>query len=47
MINNVRTAFKENLRGLSWMDKETIELAEDKADAISDMIGIKYLMHLK
>ncbi|CRK96791.1 CLUMA_CG009917, isoform A [Clunio marinus] len=39
MINEIRTAFKENLRKLSWMDKETRILAEDKADAISDMIG--------
>lgn len=40
MINSVRTAFKENLKQLSWMDKETRELAEEKADAITDMIGI-------
>lgn len=39
MINSVRTAFKENLKQLSWMDKETRELAEEKADAITDMIG--------
>lgn len=39
MINEIRSAFKENLRKLNWMDKETRVLAEDKADAISDMIG--------
>jgi Peptidase family M13 len=39
MINEIRTAFKENLRKLDWMDKETRNLAEEKADAISDMIG--------
>lgn len=39
MINEIRTAFKENLRKLNWMDKETKALAEEKADAISDMIG--------
>lgn len=39
MINEIRSAFKENLRQLSWMDKETKTLAEEKADAISDMIG--------
>lgn len=39
MINAVRTAFKENLKNLQWMDAETRQLAEDKADAISDMIG--------
>lgn len=39
MINNVRSAFKENLRFLEWMDPETRQLAQEKADAISDMIG--------
>lgn len=39
MINEIRSAFKENLWKLSWMDKETKVLAEEKADAISDMIG--------
>ncbi|KAL1123319.1 hypothetical protein AAG570_002405 [Ranatra chinensis] len=39
MINNLRTAFKENLKELSWMDDETRQLAESKADAITDMIG--------
>ena len=39
MIDRVRTAFKENLKELSWMDEETRLLAESKADAISDMIG--------
>lgn len=39
MINEIRSAFKENLRQLNWMDKETRVLAEEKADAISDMIG--------
>lgn len=39
MINEVRTAFKENLRSLVWMDNETRRLADEKADAISDMIG--------
>lgn len=39
MINEVRTAFQKNLRKLDWMDEETRALADDKADAISDMIG--------
>lgn len=39
MINEIRTAFKDNLSELSWMDKETRTLADEKADAISDMIG--------
>lgn len=39
MINEIRTAFKDNLSKLNWMDKETRTLADEKADAISDMIG--------
>lgn len=39
MINDVRSAFKRNLNNLKWMDGETRKLAEEKADAISDMIG--------
>lgn len=39
MINEVRTAFQKNLRKLDWMDEETRILADEKADAISDMIG--------
>lgn len=39
MINRVKTAFKENLINLDWMDAETRRLATEKADAISDMIG--------
>nr|CAD7432350.1 unnamed protein product [Timema monikensis] len=39
MINEIREAFKRNLKKLSWMDQETREAAERKADAITDMIG--------
>jgi endothelin-converting enzyme len=39
MINDVRDAFKRNLKSLTWMDKETRDAAESKADAITDMIG--------
>jgi hypothetical protein len=39
MINEVRDAFKANLKSLTWMDKETRDAAESKADAITDMIG--------
>ncbi|XP_030633266.1 endothelin-converting enzyme 2b, partial [Chanos chanos] len=39
MINEIRTAFKDALDNLSWMDKETRQAAKDKADAIYDMIG--------
>ncbi|KAJ9600597.1 hypothetical protein L9F63_026264, partial [Diploptera punctata] len=38
MINEVRSAFKTNLLNLTWMDKETRDSAENKADAITDMI---------
>lgn len=39
MINQVRKAFTKNLRNLDWMDAETREAAEEKANAITDMIG--------
>lgn len=39
MVNDVRNAFKKNFQYLKWMDPETREAAEVKADAISDMIG--------
>lgn len=46
MIKEIKKAFKENLRKLNWMDKETITLAEEKADAISDMIGFpEYILN--
>ncbi len=39
MIEEVRDAFKNNLPNLKWMDDQTRELAKEKADAITDMIG--------
>ncbi|XP_076306637.1 M13 family metallopeptidase neprilysin 3 isoform X2 [Tachypleus tridentatus] len=39
MINEVKKAFKDNMPLLDWMDAETRQLAKDKADAITDMIG--------
>ncbi|VVC45563.1 Hypothetical protein CINCED_3A014184 [Cinara cedri] len=39
MINEIKTAFKDNFKNLHWMDKETLIEAEQKADAITDMIG--------
>lgn len=39
MINEIRNAFKQNFMNLKWMDDETRRMAEEKADAISDMIG--------
>lgn len=46
MINEIRTAFKDNFKNLKWMDKETLIEAEKKADAITDMIGNIY-KHIK
>jgi endothelin-converting enzyme len=45
MINDVRDAFKANLKSLEWMDNETRDAAESKANAITDMIG-EALCHL-
>uniref|UniRef100_A0A3Q3SQ43 endothelin-converting enzyme 1 n=1 Tax=Mastacembelus armatus TaxID=205130 RepID=A0A3Q3SQ43_9TELE len=39
MINAIRSAFKEALDRLNWMDEQTRQAAKDKADAIYDMIG--------
>lgn len=47
MIDNIRSAFKRNLMNLDWMDAETREAAETKADAITDMIGKASLLYLK
>ncbi|XP_026682311.1 endothelin-converting enzyme homolog [Diaphorina citri] len=47
MINNIRQAFKKNLLSLKWMDKETFQLAENKADAITDMIDYKIINSIK
>lgn len=45
MINNIRNAFKNNLKNLDWMDSETRKAAEVKADSITDMIGkISFLL---
>ncbi|XP_037318692.1 endothelin-converting enzyme 2b isoform X2 [Pungitius pungitius] len=39
MINEIRSAFKDALERLHWMDEDTKRAAKDKADAIYDMIG--------
>ncbi|XP_078035136.1 M13 family metallopeptidase neprilysin 3 isoform X3 [Augochlora pura] len=39
MIEQVRKAFTKNLKNLDWMDAETRRAAEEKANAITDMIG--------
>ncbi|XP_034950226.1 endothelin-converting enzyme homolog [Chelonus insularis] len=44
MIMNIREAFVKNFNNLEWMDAETRKLAEDKANAITDMIGFPYFI---
>lgn len=39
MINDIRNAFLDNLKNLTWMDSETRAAAINKANAITDMIG--------
>lgn len=39
MIDAIRASFKKGLPDLDWMDDETRRAAEDKADAVKDMIG--------
>lgn len=39
MISSIREAFVKNFKNLNWMDSETRKLAEEKANAITDMIG--------
>ncbi|XP_043262343.1 endothelin-converting enzyme homolog isoform X3 [Colletes gigas] len=39
MIDQVRRAFTKNLKNLDWMDADTRRAAEEKANAITDMIG--------
>ncbi|XP_036823963.1 endothelin-converting enzyme 2-like isoform X3 [Oncorhynchus mykiss] len=39
MINEIRTAFKDALDHIKWMDKQTRTAAKDKADTIYNMIG--------
>lgn len=39
MIDEVKTAFKNNLPFLDWMDAKTRAAAVDKANAVVDMIG--------
>ncbi|XP_050713079.1 endothelin-converting enzyme homolog isoform X3 [Eriocheir sinensis] len=39
MINRVRVSFEENLKSVTWMDKETQDKAIEKAMDITEMIG--------
>lgn len=40
MINRVRVSFEENLKSVTWMDKETQDKAIEKAMDITEMIGM-------
>ncbi|XP_043785236.1 endothelin-converting enzyme homolog isoform X4 [Apis laboriosa] len=39
MIDQIRKAFTKNLKNLDWMDPKTRRAAEEKANAITDMVG--------
>jgi predicted metalloendopeptidase len=39
MIINIREAFKDNVKTLTWMDKKTKKRVEDKAAAMKDQVG--------
>lgn len=39
MIKQIKDAFKEHLEQVNWMDNQTLRLAMEKADYITDMIG--------
>lgn len=39
MIQMVKDAFKEHLHQIKWMDPKTLQLASEKTDAITDIIG--------
>lgn len=46
MIGEVKTAFKNNLPYLDWMDERTRRAAIDKANAVIDMIGFpQYILN--
>lgn len=46
MIDQVRKAFIKNLKNLDWMDAETRRKAEEKANAITDMVGFPdFILH--
>uniref|UniRef100_A0A3Q3WIT7 Endothelin-converting enzyme 1 n=1 Tax=Mola mola TaxID=94237 RepID=A0A3Q3WIT7_MOLML len=39
MVTEIKWAFKDNLKYVSWMDSETKKAAKEKADAIYNMVG--------
>ncbi|XP_036415962.1 endothelin-converting enzyme 1 isoform X2 [Colossoma macropomum] len=48
MVSEIKWAFEESLKHVSWMDGETQKAAKEKADAIYNMIGYpKFIMDPK
>ncbi|XP_039611646.1 endothelin-converting enzyme 1 isoform X3 [Polypterus senegalus] len=48
MISEIKTAFEDSLKDVTWMDDETRQAAKEKADAIYNMIGYpKFIMDNK
>ncbi|MCI4390198.1 hypothetical protein PGIGA_G00119820 [Pangasianodon gigas] len=48
MVSEIRWAFEDSLKHVSWMDAETKKAAKEKADAIYNMIGYpKFIMDPK
>ncbi|XP_077428382.1 endothelin-converting enzyme 1 [Vanacampus margaritifer] len=39
MVGDIKRAFEESLKYVSWMDADTKKTAKEKADAIYDMVG--------
>ncbi|KAM9443761.1 endothelin-converting enzyme 1 [Clarias gariepinus] len=48
MVSEIKWAFEDSLKHVSWMDRETKKAAKEKADAIYNMIGYpKFIMDPK
>uniref|UniRef100_A0A673K1C9 Endothelin-converting enzyme 1 n=1 Tax=Sinocyclocheilus rhinocerous TaxID=307959 RepID=A0A673K1C9_9TELE len=48
MVSEIKWAFEDSLKTVSWMDPETKKAAKEKADAIYNMVGYpKFIMNPK
>ncbi|XP_059807760.1 endothelin-converting enzyme 1-like isoform X2 [Hypanus sabinus] len=48
MISEIKAAFEENMKKVTWMDEETKAAAKEKADAIYNLIGFpKFILDAK
>uniref|UniRef100_A0A671T9B9 Endothelin-converting enzyme 1 n=1 Tax=Sinocyclocheilus anshuiensis TaxID=1608454 RepID=A0A671T9B9_9TELE len=48
MVSDIKWAFEDSLKTVSWMDPETKKAAKEKADAIYNMVGYpKFIMNPK